>query len=85
MEKITKHNLKLTLKYTKKYKWNFIKYIIFNIIIAILGAILPLITAQQILKLTNGLLKDLLMLSILTLVIGITNKFCYYFARTPDF
>lgn len=82
MEKITKHNLKLTLKYTKKYKWNFIKYIIFNIIIAILGAILPLITAQQILKLTNGLLKDLLMLSILTLVIGITNKFCYYFART---
>lgn len=62
-----KRNLKLVLKYAKKNKGKLYLYCIFNIVLTIIGAITPLISAKQLLKLTNGLLDQLLQFSLLIL------------------
>ena len=74
-----KKNLKLMMKYAKKQKKEFIIYFIFNIILTILGAIKPLIEAQQLLKLTNNLLNQLFIVSTILLIIEITKNLSAYF------
>lgn len=74
-------NLKLSFKYAKNQKKEFILYFVFNIILAIIGAIAPLFSAKQLLKLTDGLLSELLIVSILILIIEITRNLMNLLAR----
>ncbi|HIS17575.1 MAG TPA: ABC transporter ATP-binding protein, partial [Candidatus Coprovivens excrementavium] len=75
------NNLKKTFYYAKKQKKEFIIYFIANILLAFLGAIVPLLSANQLLKLTDGLLADLLIVSITILIVEISVNFCRFFAR----
>ena len=75
------NNLKKTFYYAKKQKKEFIIYFIANILLAFLGAIVPLLSANQLLKLTDGLLADLLIVSTTILIVEISVNFCRFFAR----
>ncbi len=74
-------NLKKAFKYAKKQKKEFIIYFFANIILALLGAILPLLSAKELLKLTDGLLDELLLIAAVVFVFEITTNFCRFFAR----
>lgn len=74
--------LKQALPYALRYKKYFIPYIITSTLICFLGAVVPMMTAQQLLKLTDGLLNQLLSLSILILGMQIFMNVLRYFART---
>lgn len=75
------NNLKKTFYYAKKQKKEFIIYFIANILLAFLGAIVPLLSANQLLKLTDGLLADMFIVSITILIVEISVNFCRFFAR----
>jgi len=74
-------NLKKAYQYAKYNKKEFFLYFFFNIVLAIIGAIAPLISAQQLLKLSNNLLEELISLSLLVLIIEVTRNICHYFSR----
>lgn len=74
-------NLKKAFYYAKKQKKVFILYFLANILLAILGAILPLLSANQLLKLTNGLIQELLVISLVIFGAEILINFCRFFAR----
>lgn len=74
-------NLKLSFKYAKNQKKEFILYFIFNVMLAVIGAIAPLLSAKQLLKLTDGFLKELLAISFLILIIEISRNLCNLMAR----
>ncbi len=74
-------NLKKAYQYAKYNKKEFFLYFFFNIVLAIIGAIAPLISAQQLLRLTNNLLEELISLSVLVLIIELTRNICHYFSR----
>ncbi len=74
-------NLKLSFKYAKHQKKEFILYFIFNVLLAIIGAIAPLLSAKQLLKLTDGILSELMAISILILIIEISRNLCNLLAR----
>ena len=73
--------LKKALPYALKEKNRFILYCILNIMICILGAIVPLLTATQLIKLTDGLFQELLLISSLILGIQLFMNSLSYFAR----
>ena len=73
--------LKKALPYAVKQKGIFITYIVLNIILTILGALIPLLSAQQLLKLTDGLLNDLFKVSLLILGMEIVMNVIRYFSR----
>ena len=73
--------LKKALPYAAKQKKIFITYIFLNILMCVLGAVVPLFTAQQLLKLTDGLLNDLFKISILVLGIQMMMNIIRYFSR----
>ena len=73
--------LKKALPYAAKQKGIFITYIVLNIILTILGALIPLLSAQQLLKLTDGLLNDLFKVSLLILGMEIVMNVIRYFSR----
>lgn len=73
--------LKKALPYAMKQKGIFIAYIFLNILMCVLGAVVPLFTAQQLLKLTDGLLNDLFKISILVLGIQMMMNIIRYFSR----
>lgn len=75
------NNIKKAFYYAKKQKKEFILYFIANILLAILGAIVPLLAANQLLKLTDGLLGDLFLISLVILGMEISVNFCRFFAR----
>lgn len=77
----TLNNIKKAFYYAKKQKKEFILYFIANILLAILGAIVPLLAANQLLKLTDGLLGDLFLISLVILGMEISVNFCRFFAR----
>lgn len=74
-------NLKLSLRYVKKQKKYFILYFIFNILLAGFGAVIPMLSAQQLLKLTNGLLKELLIVSGVIFLFEISRSLCNAISR----
>ncbi len=76
-----KNNLKKAFKYAKKQWKYFGLFFIFNILIAIIGAVAPLITAKQLIKLTDGLLTQLISLSVLVFVIEVSRNICNYITR----
>lgn len=73
--------LKKALPYAVKQKGIFITYIVLNIILTVLGALIPLLSAQQLLKLTDGLLNDLFKVSLLILGMEIVMNVIRYFSR----
>ncbi len=75
------NNLKNAFKYAKKQKKAFILYFVANIALAIIGAIAPLLSAKELLVLTNGFLKDLLFISILVLCVELSRNICHALAR----
>lgn len=74
-------NIKLSLKYAKNRKKEFILYFIFNIMLALIGAVAPLLSAKQLLKITDGLLNELLVISLIILIIELSRNLCHFFAR----
>lgn len=75
------NNLKKAFFYAKKQKKEFILYFIANIVLAIIGAIAPLFTAKQLLKLTDGLLGELVLVSFAVFAIEIFRNLGHFFAR----
>jgi len=74
-------NLKMAYKYARKQKKNFILYFIFNVMLALIGAVVPLLSAKQLLKLTDGMIKDFLIVSIMVFAVEVIRNFCHFFAR----
>ncbi len=74
-------NLGKALKYAKKQKKEFILFFIANTILTLTGAIGPLISAQQLLKLSDGMLMQLLIISICLFIVEITRNITRFFAR----
>ena len=75
------NNLKNAFKYAVKQKKSFIFYFIANVFLAIIGAIAPLLSAKELLVLTDGFLKDLLFISILVLCVELSRNICHALAR----
>lgn len=73
--------LKKALPYAMKQKGIFIAYIILNVILTVMGALVPLLSAQQLLKLTDGFLNDLFKISLLILGMEILMNIIRYFSR----
>lgn len=75
------NNLKKAFKYAKKQKKAFIYYFVANVFLAVIGAIVPLLSAKELLVLTDGFLKDLLFISILVLCVELSRNICHALAR----
>lgn len=58
------NNIKFTWKYVKRKKFDLFKYIFVNILISIICIILPIVSAELIVKLTNNHLEQLLLFAI---------------------
>jgi len=75
-------NIKLTWKYTKDQKTTLIKYIIVTILNIIVALLIPILSAQLILKLTNNQLYQLIFIGlIIYLVENIYNIISYLSTR----
>lgn len=74
-------NLKKSFQYAKKQKKEFILYFISNIFLAIIGAIAPLLSANQLLKLTDGVLNQLLIISLVILGVELSRNICNFLSR----
>ena len=66
-----KTNLKMCWYFVKEEKLYFILLAILSLVLAGIGFILPLFSAQLLLKLTDGLLKDLMLVAIIIFFIEI--------------
>lgn len=72
-------NIKKTWIYIKECKANLIGYAFVSIVEAIIGAILPLVSAKVILNITDGLIKQLILSAISVLIIELILYIMYYF------
>lgn len=70
----TLKNIKKSYSYAKDSKKNFIFYIIASIILCIIGAIIPIYGAKQILSLSDGLFEQLISASIIVFVFEILRN-----------
>lgn len=73
-------NIKKSYHYAKECKKNFFYYIINNIILCILGAIIPIFTAKQILNLSNSVLDQLIYSTIAVFILEISRNITRYIA-----
>ena len=74
-------NVKKSFQYAKKQKKIFVFYFIANILLAIIGAIAPLLSAKELLLLTDGFLMQLLVVAIAIFIVEISRNFRSFFAR----
>lgn len=72
-------NIKKTWVFIKECKLNLIGYAMVSIIEAIIGAILPLISAKIILNITDGVMTQLILSALTVLIIEIVLYSMYYF------
>lgn len=72
-------NIKKTWVYIKECKFNLIGYATVSIIEAIIGAILPLISAKIILNITDGIMLQLILSALAVLIIELILYTMYYF------
>lgn len=83
MEKISKketiNNIKYSWKYAKKNKVNLFGYIFFTIVLCIIGAITPMLSAKELLKLSNSLWTELKNVALFILFVEITRNIVKYF------
>lgn len=75
------HNLKKTYYFARKTKKNLVIFAILSIIMCILGAIIPYYSAQQLLKLSDGLWNQLIMASIFVLLFELLINVLHFFSR----
>lgn len=80
-KKKVNNNLKNAFRYAKRYKKYFILYFVSNIFLAIIGAIGPLLSAKELLVLTDGLLKNLFYISLAILGVELSRNVCHFLAR----
>lgn len=74
-------NLKKAFSYAKKQKKILFLFFLTVIINCIIGAIAPLLSARQLLYMTDGLLNQVLHVSIFILSIEVIRNFVYFFGR----
>lgn len=81
----TLKNIKKSYHYAKESKKNFIYYIIGSIILCVIGAIVPIFTARQILNISNGIWDELFYSSVaLFLLEIIRNTFSFISGRNAS-
>lgn len=73
-----KLNLKRTWKYIKKAKFDLIFYIVVSILEAIISAIMPLVSAKIILNITNAIIEQLILSSLVVLGLDVLIYICYF-------
>ena len=76
-----KTNLKMCWYFVKDEKLYFVLIVFLSIILASIGFIIPLLSAQLLLKLTDGLLKDLMIVAIIMFVVEMLRNIVTYFLR----
>lgn len=79
MKDNVKINLKKTWKYIKSAKMNLVGYGTVSILEAIISAILPLLSAKIILNITNGVINQLILSSLVVFFIEIILYIMFYF------
>lgn len=72
-------NVKKTWEYIKDCKMHLVGYGTVSIFEGIIGAIIPILLAQIILKITNGEIKELIYIALITAVIEASLYILYYF------
>lgn len=72
-------NIKKTWKYVKDCRLNLVGYATVSIIEAIIGAILPLVSAKIILNITDGVMEQLLLSALTVFIIEVVLYTMYYF------
>lgn len=75
-------NVKRTWKYTKNCKANLIGYTLVCIGEGIIGAVIPLVSAQIILNITSGSIEQLILTAILVFALESLNSAIEYFKMT---
>lgn len=73
-----KLNLKRTWKYIKKAKFDLIFYVVVSILEAIISAIMPLVSAKIILNITNAIIEQLILSSLVVLGLDVLIYICYF-------
>lgn len=73
-------NLKMSWAFAKKHKKNLFIYLFFTIILCIIGAITPMLSARELLKLTGSLWEELMQVALLVLAIELTRNICQFLA-----
>ncbi len=74
-----KTNLKMSWYFVKKEKLYFIILILLAILLAVISFIIPLLSAKLLIKLTDGLLKDLILVAIIIFFIEVLRNIILYF------
>ena len=76
-----KTNLKMSWYFVREEKLYFVLIVFLSILLAGLSFIIPMLSAQLLLKLTDGLLKDLMLVAIIIFFIEILRNVILYFFR----
>lgn len=74
-------NLKFSYKYVKEQKRYLVEFIICQLLLVVVSVIVPIISANIIIYLTNSLLNQLILLVVVLTVIEMVRNFLSYFAR----
>lgn len=74
-------NLKFSYKYVKEQKRYLVEFIICQLLLVVVSVVVPIISANIIIYLTNSLLNQLILLAIVLTVIEMVRNFLSYFAR----
>ena len=76
-----KTNLKMSWYFVREEKLYFVLIVFLSILLAGIGFIIPLLSAQLLLKLTAGLLKDLMIVAIIMFSVEMLRNVVTYFLR----
>lgn len=74
-----KTNLKMSWYFVRKEKFYFIVLILLAMLLAVISFIIPLFSAKLLLNLTDGLLKDLMLVAIIIFFIEVLRNIILYF------
>ncbi len=77
----TFRNLKKTWVYTKKQKKQLIIFFVGSLVLSAVGAVVPVLSAQALLKITGNLLTELIYIALGVFVIEILRNVARYFSR----
>ena len=75
------NNLKFSWSYVKSYKKEMIGYILLSFLSVIVSIIIPILSARNIVSLTNSDFEQLLFISLILLVVNILQYIITYFVR----
>lgn len=75
----TKTNLKMSWRFIKNRKKTLVLMIILSIILSGISIIVPILSAQQLLKLTEGLLVELLQVALFIFIVEVTRNIVSFF------